>query len=379
MSIHTIVVDGGPCGGKTNVMTFLQEKLADFGYHVIVVGEMATELILAGFGPQVVGIVTFQEILLKRIIQKEDDYKKLASMLHTEHEKIVILCDRGTMTGAAYVAEEQFKTIIRRAGHTVVDLRDKRYDGVLFLRSVAVDKPELYTLANNPARSERTVEEARALDTRTEWAWGGCEHMWIIDNQTDVHGKFVKALQAICRTLGIPKPLEIEKKYRVSPEFDTIHIRNYPGAVTVNIIQDYLVTKNDPGSERVRARTQDGSTVYTHTIKEHINSGARLEYQRRISLKEYLRLLKQKDRDFAQIIKERTCFVHRNQYFEFDQFLTPSDVGYHLLEDELTEEGSEVILPDFFEGFITDVTEDPSYSNAAIALEATQPRFLRGM
>jgi CYTH domain-containing protein len=57
--------------------------------------------------------------------------------------------------------------------------------------------------------------------------------------------------------------------------------------------------------------------------------------------------------------------VWRNQYFELDVFHRPQRLL--MLEHELTKEDEATIIPDFLEGRVTDVTNDPAYTNVEIA------------
>ncbi len=51
MKMHKIVITGGPCGGKTTALSWLQNAFTLRGYKVIIVPETATELIPAASRP----------------------------------------------------------------------------------------------------------------------------------------------------------------------------------------------------------------------------------------------------------------------------------------------------------------------------------------
>jgi len=358
-AVPIIVLTGGPCAGKTTAISHLQQKLFDLGYTVITVPEAATEFILSGLKPDTVGSSEFQRQLLEYIIERENRWVRIAGRIKSD--KKVIICDRGVMDASAYITEHEFDLMLGELGYSVVQLRDMRYTGgVIFLQSVAVDVPHIYTTLNNSARME-SVDEAKALDARTLAAWTGHPHLRIVDNSTDLDGKVNKVLQHVCGILGIPVPLEIERKYLVS-SFD---ISKLPRPVQqVQIVQYYL--NSEPGSiERIRSRGQNGGYVYYHTIKKHIRSGVRSEIESQITREEYYSLLRRADPEFARIEKTRFCFVWKNQYFELDLFQNPA--GLTLLEIELTEENDRIDLPDFLQGKLLDVTDDPTMSNAEIA------------
>lgn len=207
-NVPTICLTGGPCAGKTTILSRLQERLDDLGFAVVVVPEVATEFISSGIRPALIEPHRFQCHILEHIMAKEDRFKALAQIMSVD--KKVVICDRGAVDAAAYMSPMHFDLMLGQLGLTVVDLRDARYDGVVFLRSVAVDAPHIYTCDNNKARRE-SVEEACLIDECTLAAWTGHPHLRVIDNSTDLEGKSHRVLQAICRVLGIPTPLEIEK------------------------------------------------------------------------------------------------------------------------------------------------------------------------
>ncbi len=357
--IPVIVLTGGPCAGKTTILSALQQKLTDLGFSVVVVPEAATEFIMSGLTPNDMNPAEFQRQILKYIIERENRWMEAARLIHGN--KKVIICDRGVADASAYTSAQQFDLMLGELGYNIVELRDKRYDAIVFLRSVAVDAPHIYTTVNNTARKE-SVEEAQALDARTLAAWTGHPHLRIVDNSTDLDGKINRVLQNVCRVLGIPAPLEIERKYLV----DRFDISQLPRPVQqVHIIQYYLKSDEPDSVERIRARGQNGGYTYYHTVKKAIRSGVRSEVEFQITQKEYYTLLHRADPEFGKIEKTRYCFVWENQYFELDSFQNPA--GLTLLEIELTDEHDTIVMPDFLQGHILDVTDDPSLSNFEIA------------
>ncbi len=357
--IPVIVFTGGPCAGKTTILSILQQKLTDIGFDVITVPEAATEFILSGLRPDVLGPFNFQKQLLEYILERENRWLKAAHLM--PGTKKVVLCDRGTADASAYTSAHQYDLILGELGYTVSMIRDRRYHAVVFLRSTAVDAPEVYTCANNAARKE-SVEEARALDERTLAAWTGHERVKIVGNSTDLDGKVDRVFKIVCGLLGIPVPLEIERKYSIS--VCDLSLMPRPRQ-EIRITQYYLKSDNPEEEERIRIRENNGGQVYYHTVKKRVRSGVRTELEKQITAAQYFELLHRADPDFERIVKNRYCFVWKNQYFELDQFLDLS--GTFLLEVELTEENDVVELPDFLKLYATDVTDDPSYSNREIA------------
>lgn len=181
--IYKVCVTGGPCAGKTTSIEEIKEIFSNRGYRVLVCPEIPTMIVLSG-GMILMGGLTvdqrihFQSLLIKLQIYIEDYFTKLAAM---SNMPALILCDRGTMDPYAYVTPMEFQAILDEEGWNIVNLRDKRYDCVVFLVSAADGAEEYYTLANNVARSEG-LELARELDKKTQIAWNGHPHLAIVQN-----------------------------------------------------------------------------------------------------------------------------------------------------------------------------------------------------
>jgi len=188
--------------------------------------------------------------------------------------------------------------------------------------------------------------------------WTGHPHLRVIDNSTDFTNKVRRTIEAICRVVGVPQPVEIERKYLVS-KFDPIPVHYEE----IDIEQIYLTT-SDKTSSRIRKRGQKGSYTYFHTIKKPLCAGQRIEEERQITPREYANLLIQADPACKPIKKKRICFLWGNQYFELDCFTQPANLIF--LEAELDDIDQPVSLPPFVH-ITKDVTEDSSYTNHSLA------------
>ena len=88
---HNIVITGGPCGGKTTMMSTVVDELTARGYKVIVVPETATTLILGGISPASVGLIPFQNYVLGLQLKTEDMFTMSVNDLNWDESKIVFL------------------------------------------------------------------------------------------------------------------------------------------------------------------------------------------------------------------------------------------------------------------------------------------------
>lgn len=126
-----------------------------------------------------------------------------------------------------------------------------------------------------------------------------------------------------------------------------------------SIEQTYLLPKG-----RVRARTANGNTVYTHTVKTSVTSITRVEEEREVTAEEYVELLKSADPQRVSVKKTRYIIPFADLNFELDDFGT--EYTHALLEIELESEDQFFSLPDFIT-IVREVTEEKGYRNSVIA------------
>ena len=359
MKISKIVITGGPCAGKSTAMSRIQSAFTEMGYTVLFIPETATELICGGVAPWTCGTnADYQKCQLKLQIEKEKVFETAA--LTMASEKILIVCDRGALDNKAYMNDSEFAEAVLHIGSNEVELRDS-YDAVFHLVSAAKGAEEFYTTANNPARTE-TLEEAAALDDRLISAWTGHPHLRVIDNSSDFEDKMKNLITEISSFLGEPEPYEIERKFLI--EYPDIGwLESNPSCRRIEIIQTYLNSEN--GDEvRIRQRGADGNYIYFQTIKRKVSDLKRVELERRLSQKEYLKLLMEADTTKRQIRKTRYCLTYEGLYFEIDVY--PFWTDRAIVEIELSDENTKIVFPSQLK-VIREVTDDDSYKNASLA------------
>ena len=152
MKITKIVITGGPCAGKTTAMSWIQNAFTKEGYLVLFVSETATELSSGGAPWKYTkNNKEYQLQITKLMLAKEQAFEGAARTF--DEEKVLIVCDRGTLDNRAYMSEEEFRYVLDQLGTGEVELRD-RYDAVFHLVTAAKGAVEFYTNANNAARYE---------------------------------------------------------------------------------------------------------------------------------------------------------------------------------------------------------------------------------
>lgn len=159
-------------------------------------------------------------------------------------------------------------------------------------------------------------------------------------------------------------PLEIERKFLIEYP-DTSMLDRLSGGDRSEISQTYL--SGEAGtSERVRARTKSGVTVYTHNTKIKLSSMKRIEMEEEVDEATYNELLKRADPKCRTIEKVRYCVPMGEFVFEIDIFPFWTDKAF--MEVEMPSEDTEVTLPDFVR-IIREVTDDNRYTNHALAIK----------
>lgn len=180
--------------------------------------------------------------------------------------------------------------------------------------------------------------------------WVGANHLRISKNDNEL-------LAEIKFYLGIPKKLEIERKFLIEHP-DINFLKSQKLCKACDIAQCYI---SKPKPFRVRKRGLDGDYIYIRTEKKKISELIRTEIESYITAEEYENTIKNQQ----VLYKTRFLYVYKNQYFEIDVFPFWHDKA--LLEIELKAENEPYELPPFI-NVIKEVTEDNYYKNKQIAL-----------
>jgi predicted ATPase len=153
-----IVLTGGPGGGKTTAGDLFRREMGD---RVVLVPEAATMVFTGGFPRvHVPGAVHAAQRAIYHVQRNLEDVQ--AAM----YPERVLLCDRGTIDGAAYWPGDA-RGFFKDLG-TTMQAELKRYDAVIFFESAAVGGMGIE--GGNPIRNE-SLEEAVALDHKLRRLW----------------------------------------------------------------------------------------------------------------------------------------------------------------------------------------------------------------
>ncbi|MCI5051232.1 MAG: ATP-binding protein [Candidatus Pacebacteria bacterium] len=170
--LYTFVLDGGPCGGKTEALNTTIKHLESLNYKVLVVPEVPRLLMDRGIHPKDIGMKKFQEIVLPKQLELEDLAREEAARLIDEGSKVVIFHDRGLLSPIAYLGEKNDFHSYQLLLFATIGLSLKevlaRYNFVIHLKTAAHGAEEFY---KNDESREESPEQARAIDDRLYFAW----------------------------------------------------------------------------------------------------------------------------------------------------------------------------------------------------------------
>ena len=361
--IVKVVLTGGPCAGKTTALVRVIEHFSSLGFKVFTIPEVPTLFTQAGMNYLTTNKGFFyqgEKATLEIQLALEDKFLRMAQECS---EPCIIVCDRGAMDISAYMSPETWADITRAVGTSTAELR-QRYDAVLHLVSAADGAEQYYTTANNAQRYEQMNEEglriARSLDKKVIHAWTGHPHLRVINNHDDFDTKMRRVIKEISSVLGLPKPIEEERKYIVEVT-GTLP----DDCIESDIVQTYLTT--EPGNEvRLRKRGWQGKYVYVHTTKKLSSDTEQVVTERQINNSMYEMMLGLADPTRSNIHKLRRSFIWKGQYFEIDTFLDKLE-GLVILETKGITKNEPVKFPPFLK-VIRDITGEKDYYNYNLAL-----------
>lgn len=179
---YRIVLTGGPGGGKTTAADLLRREI---GARVVVVPEAATMLFGGGFPRS--DQPDARRAVQRAIYHVQRNIEDVQAALYPER---ILLCDRGTVDGAAYWPADEGTTFFDALGSSLADELG-RYDAVLFFETAAVGGQSIE--GGNPTRVE-SAELAIALDGRLRDLWGQHPRFLFVPHADSFLGKLSLAL-----------------------------------------------------------------------------------------------------------------------------------------------------------------------------------------
>lgn len=153
-----VALTGAPGGGKTTAADFFRREIGD---RVVIVPEAATILFQGGFPRS-------REAAVSRVAQTTifQVQRNLEDVQRALYPGRILLCDRGTVDGAAYWPGEPgdfFDSL-----GTTLETELGRYEAVIFFETAALGGIAIE--GGNPSRIE-SLKEAVALDAKLRALW----------------------------------------------------------------------------------------------------------------------------------------------------------------------------------------------------------------
>ncbi len=184
--VPRIALTGGPGGGKTTAADLFRRELGD---QVVIVPEAATILYRGGF-PRLAR-EDVRKTTQKAIFQMQTN---LEDVYCDHYQSRVLLCDRGTVDGAAYWpgSEQEFFS----AMSTTLETELERYDAVLFFETAAVGGIAIE--GGNAVRIE-SLEEAVRLDQKLRRLWSKHKKFTLVPHERSFLKKISSALTELSK------------------------------------------------------------------------------------------------------------------------------------------------------------------------------------
>jgi len=197
-----IVLTGGPGGGKTTAGDLFRREMGD---RVVLVAEAATMMFSGGF-PRI-AVPEAVHAVQRAIYHVQIHLEEAVMAVHPDR---ILLCDRGTVDGAAYWpggSEAFFADIGSTLEHELA-----RYDAVIFFESAAMGRMNIE--GNHPVRNE-SLEQAVKLDHKLRALWSQHPHFILVPNNVSFFKKIafgLAVLDDIVTKLNQAKPKRTRKQ-----------------------------------------------------------------------------------------------------------------------------------------------------------------------
>jgi predicted ATPase/CYTH domain-containing protein len=344
--ITKIALTGGPCSGKSTAIIRLKEYYSNQGYTVIVAPESARIVIKNGVSRE--NMLEFERVVIQHQLDVECEINQRISTM--SDEKILVLYDRGIADAFSYLSSEQSQILQKEFNLDLIKIWS-RYDAVIFFE-IADSKHYI----SDSVRLESAEDAINAQNLLLD-VWVGHPHLRFISSALHIDDKIIDVIGEIDCLLN---NVEQEKKYLI--EYPNIDLIAKYKPFKAEIEQIYLLS--DVGSHRIRKRGKNGSYAYFETVKVRITGDKCFEYENIITEEMYENLKQNADPKKHSIVKDRYCFLYKNQYFELDVFDFWNDKA--LIELEVKENNTKIELPPEIK-VIKDVSKNKKYKNNYLA------------
>ena len=191
---NKIVITGGPCAGKSSVISMLKDDLGD---DIITVPEPATLLLAGGFpapGKHLEYSPDWQYAFQKSVLTLHRSLEDAFALMCAEKGAKLIICDNGLPSGAAYMpgGVEEFEQMYG----IDFDKEVGEYACVIHLETIARVAPEKYGRHNNEHRYT-TVEQAVMHDEILKQIWNRHPNHFVMPSGWSLEDKYHKVREIV--------------------------------------------------------------------------------------------------------------------------------------------------------------------------------------
>lgn len=142
-----ILITGGACAGKTEIIQTIRNEYQNKGYNVFILNEIPTQLITNGVTSERIGKMEFIELVIKMYLDIDANYNRF--LINTDNN--IILYDGSPLDVLKFISKDEFNDIANKY-NTSFNRIINYYDKIIFLETIAKKYPQFYTLENNSAR-----------------------------------------------------------------------------------------------------------------------------------------------------------------------------------------------------------------------------------
>lgn len=185
MKCCKIALTGGPGGGKTTAADLFRREIGD---EIVIVPEAATLLYSGGF-PRSENTEVMKAT--QRAIYHVQ--RNLEDIQSDYYKGRVLMCDRGTVDGAAYWPSSRKEDFFEHM-ETTYEKELKRYDAVIFFETAAVGGSRIE--GGNPIRTE-SLDEAILLDKELKSLWSRHPNFHLINHSPSFIHKINEGLMVM--------------------------------------------------------------------------------------------------------------------------------------------------------------------------------------
>ncbi len=181
--MKSLLITGGACAGKTTSLEVINNYLKEKGYRVIIIDEVPTDLINKGITSNKIGKMKFLELIIKIQINNEKECLEK----YNNEEKTIVIFDGSPLDCLKFISENELIVILKKYDLDI-DKIVNRYDGIVFLQTIAKKYPELYSNKNNKARL-MNVNFAIERNDKLEKYYNKYRKISVIECEEDINTK----------------------------------------------------------------------------------------------------------------------------------------------------------------------------------------------